>query len=112
VEGNLICDAQTISSEPTSSFFSYALAQNFPNPFNTSTKISYTVGSDGLVQIYILNTLGQVVKTITKENHQAGSYEVYWHALDEFGNSVAPGIYLVVMRATGFIQTRKIILIK
>jgi len=85
----------------------YFLEQNFPNPFNPSTKISYGIQEAGVVTIKVYNILGSEVATLVNEHKPAGNYEV------SFGkNELASGIYIYRLTANNFIQTRKMILEK
>lgn len=85
----------------------YFLTQNFPNPFNPSTKISYGIREAGVVTIKVFNILGSEVATLVNEYKSAGNYEV------SFGkNELASGIYIYRLTVNNFIQTRKMILEK
>jgi hypothetical protein len=85
----------------------YFLAQNFPNPFNPSTKISYGIQEAGVVNLKIYNILGSEVTTLVDEHKPAGNYEV------SFGKSkLASGIYIYRLTVNNFVQTRKMILEK
>jgi hypothetical protein len=85
----------------------YFLAQNFPNPFNPSTKISYGIQEAGVVNLKIYNILGSEVTTLVDEHKPAGNYEV------NFGkNELASGIYIYRLTVNNFVQTRKMILEK
>jgi len=85
----------------------YFLEQNFPNPFNPSTKISYGIREAGIVNLKVYNILGSEVTTLVNEYKPAGSYEV------SFGkNELASGIYIYRLTVNNFIQTRKMILEK
>jgi hypothetical protein len=85
----------------------YFLAQNFPNPFNPSTKISYGIQEAGIVNLKVYNILGSEVANLVNEYKPAGNYEV------SFGkNELASGIYIYRLAVNNFIQTRKMILEK
>ncbi|PJC40818.1 MAG: hypothetical protein CO042_01790, partial [Parcubacteria group bacterium CG_4_9_14_0_2_um_filter_41_8] len=85
----------------------FALAPNFPNPFNASTTIQYDVPTDGHVTLEIYDALGQHVATLADENHLAGQYQVVWPA-----DGAASGLYFVRMRAANFSQVRRMTLLK
>jgi hypothetical protein len=86
----------------------YALAQNFPNPFNPSTVISYGMPADGRVSIMVYDILGKQVATLIDGLQTAGTHAVTWNATDK-----ASGVYFVRMRANdAVIATRKMILLK
>jgi hypothetical protein len=91
----------------------FGLAQNFPNPFNPATVISYDVPSGGgQVSIRIYDVGGRLIRTLVDGNETAGRKSVAWHGLDNRGNSVATGVYFYQMKAPGFEKTRKMVLLK
>ena len=71
----------------------FALAQNYPNPFNPETRISYKLAKTAKVSLEIYHALGQKVRTLVQASQPAGSYDVTWNALNEFGASVPSGVY-------------------
>jgi enterochelin esterase family protein len=83
------------------------LHQNFPNPFNPSTKIKYTVPKESFITLKIYNGLGQEVRELINENKPAGNYEV-----DFTATSLPSGIYFYRLQAGSFIETKKMILLK
>lgn len=85
----------------------FELQQNYPNPFNPSTKIKYSVPSDGLVNIAVYNLLGEKVATLVNSYQQAGRYEVTFEA-----NSLAGGIYFYSIEAGNFKSVKKMTLLK
>ncbi|MGB2867434.1 MAG: T9SS type A sorting domain-containing protein [Bacteroidota bacterium] len=86
---------------------SFALSQNFPNPFNPSTNFMYQIGTDGFVSVKIYSSLGQEVAALVNEFKAAGSYSASWNAAG-FGS----GIYFCKMQSGTFSETKKIILLK
>ena len=90
----------------------YSLMQNYPNPFNPSTTIGYTLAKPSNVVIRIVNTKGQLVKTLTNTYQHAGVYYVRWDGDDEFGQSVANGVYMCQLKAGDYRQIIKLMLIQ
>ncbi|HPG41827.1 MAG TPA: T9SS type A sorting domain-containing protein [bacterium] len=84
----------------------------YPNPFNSSTTINYSVAQDGPVQIAIYDLLGRRVQTLVDERRVAGSYRAVWNGCDKTGRSVASGIYFVRMQVGGKAQSFKISYVK
>ena len=93
----------------------YNLYQNYPNPFNPSTTVRYSIINPDIVRIKIYDVLGREVKTLVNEFKQAGTFEVQFSA-----SGLASGIYLYRIESgnpstgsgQGFVQTRKMILLK
>jgi hypothetical protein len=85
----------------------YKLLQNFPNPFNPSTTISYSLPRNTHVELSIYNTLGEKVQLIVDEKKTAGEHTVRFEAKELSG-----GIYFYKIKAGEFDQTRKMLLVK
>lgn len=91
---------------------SYSLNQNFPNPFNPSTVITYQLPQSAEVSIQVYNALGQLIKTLISEEQSAGSHSVVWDGFDEKGRAVPSGIFMYTIQSKDFIKTRKMVLIR
>jgi hypothetical protein len=93
---------------------SYMLDQNFPNPFNPSTKIDFNVAERSRVTIEVFNLLGQKVKTLLDREVEPGatSRSVIWQGDNDAGANVASGVYLYRMTAGDFLQARKMLLLR
>ena len=85
----------------------YALDQNYPNPFNPSTTISYALPADAHVTLKVYDVLGKEVRTLVNEDSKAGTYETRFDA-----SGLAGGVYLYRLQADGFVQSRKLMLLK
>jgi hypothetical protein len=90
----------------------FALEQNHPNPFNPETIIEYHLPHNGPVEMVIFNLLGQRVRVLVDEVKGAGSHRVRWDGTDGFGHRVTSGVYFYRLKAGGFIQIRKMLLIR
>lgn len=90
----------------------FALANNFPNPFNPSTQINYTVAQPGDVSIVVYDILGQEVATLINGYHTPNMYNVKWFGMNNDGNQVATGIYYYKMVSGSFIETKKMMFVK
>jgi hypothetical protein len=91
----------------------FALGQNCPNPFNPSTTIRYDVPvGGGRVTLRIYGINGALVRTLVKSDRPGGQHTVEWDGLDNSGRSVSSGIYFYRLRARGFVETRKMLLMK
>ncbi len=91
----------------------YALADNYPNPFNPQTMIKYQLPKAGLVTLEVYNMLGQVVRTLVNEHQRAGRYSVKWDATNTNGHSLSSGMYFYRVQAgQEFQSTKKMLLLK
>ncbi len=84
----------------------------YPNPFNPSTQVSFSVKEDGLVTAGIYNTKGQKVKTLVNENKLKGTHTVVWNGKDDSNKKVGSGIYFFQMRTNGNTYQQKMLLLK
>jgi hypothetical protein len=87
------------------------LYQNFPNPFNPTTTITFQIPEKSDVQLLIYNTLGQVIKLLMDDKLDAGEYQVVWNATNDFGQNVPSGIYFYELKTNNFSQIKKMILL-
>lgn len=85
----------------------YSLANNFPNPFNPSTTINYSVPKTSFVTIKVYDVLGRTVAIIVKDIKPAGYYRVEFNA-----GKLASGIYFYRMESGSFTQTKKLLIMK
>jgi hypothetical protein len=100
--------SETTASLPTG----FTLQQNYPNPFNPSTTIRFVLGKQSEVTLKVYNLLGQEVRTLLSAPLGAGTYQVLWDGRDDFGRTVASGVYLYRMEAAGQVQTKRMVLTK
>ena len=90
----------------------FALAQNFPNPFNPSTTIAFQLGLPSQVELSIYSVSGQRVRTLFSGSLPAGPHRQQWDGRDERGKRVASGAYLYRLSAGDFVATRQLMLLK
>lgn len=89
------------------------LIGNYPNPFNPTTTISFSVTQTSpFVTLEIFNLKGQKVKQLVNETLPAGSHSVIWNGTNDSGKSVTSGIYFYKMKTGSYTYTRKMILMK
>jgi len=86
---------------------SYNLAQNYPNPFNPTTSIRYSIPTRSNVTLKVYDILGNEVANLVNEEKDKGVYTVNFNAI-----GLSSGIYFYTLRADGFVQTKKMLLIK
>ena len=90
----------------------FALHQNYPNPFNPVTTLRYDLPKDALVNITIYDMMGRIIKTMVNTEQTAGYKSVQWNATNDTGSPVSAGIYLYMIQAGQFRQTKKMVLLK
>jgi len=91
----------------------YALKQNFPNPFNPVTQIRYQLPEESVVTIQIYDIMGRVVRSlVSNEKELTGYHQVMWDGTNNYGDGVSAGMYLYVIQAGRFRDTRKMVLMK
>ena len=98
--------------ENSSGSFNYKLYNNYPNPFNPSTKIKYTIGEPSNVRILVYDSLGRNVKTLIDKYQSSGNYEITWNGSDDLNRNVSSGIYFYQLSCNSFIETKKMILLE
>jgi hypothetical protein len=86
---------------------SYSLSNNYPNPFNPSTKIRYSVPQSSDVIIKVFDILGNEIETLVNEEKPAGTYEITWYAAN-----LPSGVYFYRLKSEGYVETKKMILLK
>jgi hypothetical protein len=85
----------------------FELTQNFPNPFNPSTEIQFSLPRSEFVTIRVFSTLGDQVDELVSAHFDAGTYSISWNAAD-----LASGVYFYRISAGDFVQTRRALLVK
>jgi hypothetical protein len=93
--------AQTIATDE------FSLEQNFPNPFNPTTQIEYSIKTAGLVTLKVYDMLGNEVANLADERREPGNYSVEFNAAD-----LPSGIYFYTLISGNFVETKKLILLK
>jgi hypothetical protein len=94
--------------------FSNSLDNAYPNPFNPTTTIKYTIANRGNVSLKIYNAAGQLVRTLVNEvqSPQATAFSKTWNGLNDQGQPVSSGVYFYKLMTTNFTQTKKMVLLK
>lgn len=90
----------------------FQLNQNFPNPFNPSTTISYLLKKNSEAKLSVYNLKGQLVKTLVNQTVQQGKHSVLWDGTEEFGKQAASSVYFYKLETGDFSQTKKMLLLK
>jgi len=89
-----------------------SLADNFPNPFNPSTRLKFSLKAKGHVSMRIYDVSGRLVRILIDEVQDAGAYEAVWDGTNDGGRATASGIYFCRMEAPGYERTLKMVLLR
>ena len=88
------------------------LKGNYPNPFNPTTTIGFSINDPGRVTLTIYNMKGQMVKTLVDANMVRDNHTVIWNGTDNNNSKVTSGIYFYKMITERYTSTKKMILMK
>lgn len=89
-----------------------SLKQNFPNPFNPSTSIDFTLPNSTLAQLTIYDLTGRLIHTLVNDTFQAGQHQISWDGRNSRGESIQSGVYLCRLTSGGEFQTIKMVYLK
>ena len=109
--GNALADmgeASLQSNLPTE----FALEGNFPNPFNPTTTVGFALPEASDVRLVVYDMMGREVTTLIDTNLGAGRYQARWEGKNDFGNTVASGVYILRMTAGNFSQVHQMVMMK
>jgi hypothetical protein len=91
----------------------YSLFHNYPNPFNPSTHIQYSISSRQFVTLKVFDVLGKEIAILVNEEKPAGSYEIEFNSVETLhATSLPSGVYFYQLSAGDYIETKKMILLK
>ncbi len=90
----------------------FVLAQNVPNPFNSSTALRFALPQAADIELTIYNLAGQKVAHLTRGWHAAGHYTTHWDGRNDAGMRLATGVYIGRLRAAEQVQVRKLLLLR
>ena len=87
--------------------------ENAPNPFNRSTRISFTLHQSSKIDLIIYNVHGQKIRTLINESNTAsGEHDMVWDGKDDAGNTVATGIYICRLESNGKIKSNEMLFVE
>ncbi len=102
----------TVSLDANSKSLGFACLQNYPNPFSSSTVISFRLSEQSEAELVIYNLMGQKVRTLVRSRLQEGYHSLCWDGTDSEGHLLAGGVYLCRLKAGGGVKVRKMILLR
>ena len=89
-----------------------SLGRNFPNPFNSSTEISFSVQNKTFIQLSIYDIVGNKIIDLVQQNYQPGQHRVRWDGLNQNGKEVSSGMYIYTIVSDQSKSSLPMILIK
>jgi len=90
----------------------FSLERNYPNPFNPSTSIKYSIKKRSIVILRIYNIVGREVRTLVSGRETAGRKSVIWDGKNDAGKTVGSGVYVYRIQVGSFVQSRKMLFLK
>lgn len=90
----------------------FLLRPNYPNPFNSITRIEFVLGKSENTTIKVYNSLGKEIATLVNEYFPSGKQAITWDGKDNNGNTVSSGVYFIQITAGSYRQTIKAVLLK
>lgn len=114
---NLFLDDNATALEPATELLvkrtrSFELSPAYPNPFNSTTVVSYRLDKPGRVQLRIFDITGRRVKTLVDANQNSGNHQVVWSAENERKQSAGSALYIVRLEFLGQVISRKLVLLR
>jgi hypothetical protein len=90
----------------------YTLSGAYPNPFNNTTTIHFSLKEDAQVKLTVYDMMGQEVTTLVSGNRNAGTHSVIWNGMNRSGVPVSSGTYYYRIETDNFTQVKKMTLVK
>lgn len=101
------------STSPEESYLPPQIRQSYPNPFNHTTTIRFSISDVHPVDIVVIDLRGRVVKTLARDvSYPLGEHQIRWNGRDDGGNELAAGVYFFKMRGRGSTEPTKMIMLK
>lgn len=91
---------------------SFALSQNYPNPFGPSTEISFDLPVAAHTTLTVLDLKGKAIAYLTNKHLDAGAYIATWNGKNRRGEDIPSGIYTYTLQAGDFSSSRKMMLLR
>ena len=102
----------SIDNEVVNTPDKFSLKGNYPNPFNPSTNIMFTLGMASDVTVKVYSILGEEIATLNNGNMIPGTHSLRWNGLTNNGFNVASGVYFYQVDVAGQVKTGKMMLMK
>ncbi len=110
--GLIISSPADIEEKDSDISIGHQTSQNYPNPLNSYTNISYQLKKPGRVVIRIYDATGQPIRTFINQHNNPGEYSIVWDSKDRKGEKVAAGIYFYQVNLGNETYTKKMLVKK
>tara|TARA_B100000886_G_C20416416_1_gene489443 strand:- start:1155 stop:2573 length:1419 start_codon:yes stop_codon:yes gene_type:complete len=90
----------------------FSLGDNFPNPFNSTTKIMFSLNENFNIKIYINDIRGHLIKSLTDGFYEKGTYTIDWNGKDNKGSNIVSGVYFYKILVNDNSFTKKMLFVK
>lgn len=108
---NILLNSEEKPDNPSAQW-SFAIENNYPNPFNAMTSIRFTALRESFIEISVFNAVGAKVKNLSRDIFPAGQYTLHWDGTDAEGMVMPTGVYFCRISSPGQSQTIKLLLLK
>lgn len=98
--------------EPALTTETYQLNPAYPNPFNATTRLRYTLPVAGEVRVSVFDLLGREVALLQQGQRTAGQHSILWNSDSPLTGSVASGVYFVQLKTAAGVRTERVVLLK
>ncbi len=101
-----------VENKPTTQPLEFNLSNNYPNPFNPTTAIQYSLAERSEVAVVIYDLLGKEVRTLINATRNAGVYTIQWDGKNQEGQALPSGMYFCRMKTPNYTRVMKMTLLK
>ena len=103
---------QNLSIESNPYLNDFSLGDNFPNPFNSTTKIMFSLNEDFNIKIYVNDIRGHLIKSLADGFYERGTYTIDWNGKDNKGSNIVSGVYFYKILVDDNSFTKKMLFVK
>ena len=103
---------QSLSVKSNPYLNDFSLGDNFPNPFNSTTKIMFSLNKDFNIKIYVNDIRGHLIKSLTDGFYEKGTYTIDWNGKDNKGSNIVSGVYFYKILVDDNSFTKKMLFVK
>jgi hypothetical protein len=105
-------DSFTLSRKALPAPLEYRLSDAYPNPFNPTTTLSFSIPLESHIKLNVYDMAGRLVRTLVDKNMSMGYHNMEWNGLDNSGHAVSSGMYIYSLKGEGVSITKKMVMMK